>query len=529
MLFLLSFTIFCYSQNQFQLALGFTGNDAAKSIIRTTNGGYAIAGITTSFGAGGQDMYVVLLNANGTAQLYRYIGGTGNDFAWSIIQTTDGGYAVAGGTNSYGGVGGGFTDLYIVKINPDGSILWTRTLGGTGNEQARSIIQTTDGGYALIGYTNSYGAGNYDIYVAKITSESFHNWSKAIGGTNDDYGYSIIQTTDGSYIILGETTSFGAGLSDIYILGIDGNGNLQWSKTLGGTGYDYAYGITKTTDGGFAITGGTTSFGAGLNDFYIAKFNSSGALQWNRTIGGTGDDLSYSIIQSTDGGYVVAGCTNSFGAGNYDMFIVKLNNNGTYQWSRTVGGGNYDDAFSISQTADGGYIASGQTSSFGAGGTDMYIVKFDANGNTCENTTSPSPSSGTGGTLLSQTTYEISFNPLITGGGFTSVGGPVPTTICVIGIKPISNEIPKSYTLSQNYPNPFNPSTRIKFDLPKSSFTKLHIYDILGREVARLVNEQLKPGTYEVEWNGSNYPSGVYFYKIIAGDFNAVKKMVLVK
>ena len=267
---------------------------------------------------------------------------------------------------------------------------------------------------------------------------------------------------------------------------------------------------------------------------YIIKLSSSGSLQWTRTLGGTGDDKAQSIMQTTDAGFVVAGYTNSFGAGNYDMYIVKLNNSGTLQWSRTLGGSGDDQAQSITKTNDGGFIVAGYTESFGAGVKDFYIVKFDANGNTCGNTITPSTISGTIGTLVTPTTIVTTQNPTVTSPTPTSNSGGTLTTICFVGIQPISNEIPTSYMLSQNYPNPFNPTTKIQFAIPplkgvRGMNTKLMIYDILGREVATLVNQQLKPGSYEVEWDGSNYPSGVYFYKLSTESFTNTKRMVLIK
>jgi hypothetical protein len=535
-----------FSQTQFQHTIGGTGGEYCSSIIQTADGGYAVAGYTNSFGAGGNDFYIVkLAGTGGTLQWTRTIGGAGNDIALSIIQTADGGYAVSGETTSFGA---GNFDAYIMKLDYNGMLQWSRTVGGAGDEYGESIIQTPDGGYAVASYTTSFGAGDYDVYIIKLDAAGMIQWSRTIGGPGYDYALSIIQTTDDGYALFGSTGFYGAGYTDYYVVKLDSNGSLQWSKTIGGTGGDYGFSIVQALDGGYALSGTTVSFGAGNLDIYIVKLDHNGSLQWTRTVGGTEHDYGYVIIQTTDGGYAVSGSTASFGAGGNDAYIVKLNSSGSLQWSKTAGGMNYDYTLSIIQTTDGGYAAADYSASFGAGDADIYIVKLDAAGNTCGNTSSPLPSSGTGGTLGSPASITTSPTPSVSSPSPSTGTGGVLTTLCFVGIQPISNELPGSYRLYQNYPNPFNPSTKIKFDVPTplnppfsqrgeersgGGFVTLTIYDILGREIATLVDQQLKPGSYEVEWSAtggaSNYPSGVYFYKLVTNEFFDTKKMILMK
>jgi hypothetical protein len=357
--------------------------------------------------------------------------------------------------------------------------------------------------------------------------------------TSYDAANAITQTSDGGFVVAGETNYFNS-YNDFCIIKMDSTGILQWTKVVGGPNHDNAYSIIQTTDGGYVTAGVTSSFGAGSKDMYIVRLNAIGTLQWTRTVGGSFDDYAYSIIQTADGGYIVTGYTNSFVSGVDDIYIIKLNSSGLLQWSKTIGGTTHDAAYSIIRTADGGYVVAGFTWSFGAEYADMYIVKFDANNNTCGNTTTPPSISGTGGTIDSPTC--IVTNPTLTittPTPMTSTGG-TPVTLCYIGIKPVSSEIPEQFSLSQNYPNPFNPATKIKFEIPKSKFetnskTEIRIYDVLGREVATLVNEQLSPGTYEVEWDGTNFPSGVYYYQLtvsseqLTTNFIETKKMVLLR
>jgi uncharacterized delta-60 repeat protein len=294
--------------------------------------------------------------------------------------------------------GAGSADVLIIKLNSSGNIQWSRAIGGTNYDEARSIQQTSDGGYIVAGRTTSFGAGYYDALIIKLDSSGNIQWSRAIGGTNEDGVYSIQQTSDGGYIVAGVTNSFGAGNFDSLIIKLNSSGNIQWSRAIGGTNYDEAYSIQQTSDGGYIVAGVTESFGAGYSDALIIKLNSSGNIQWSRAIGGTYNDVAYSIQQTSDGGYIVAGWTNSFGAGNSNSLIIKFNSSSGTQWSIAIGGTNGDVAYSIQQTSDGGYIVAGYTYSFGAGYSDALIIKLNSSGNI----------SGCGNVLNALTT-DISF------------------------------------------------------------------------------------------------------------------------
>ncbi len=391
-------------------------NEWGNSLIQTSDSGYAIAGTTTSFGAGLSDAYLVKLDANGNLQWTKTIGGKDFEDGYALIQTSDGGYAIAGQTNSFGA--GGY-DVYLVKLDANGNLQWTKTIGGKKEDvDLKSLIQTADGGYAIAGATNSFGAGNGDVYVVKLDANGNLQWTKTIGGPGDEIGFSLIQTSDGGYAIAGSTTSFGAGDEDVYVVKLDANGNLQWTKTIGGPKRDWGSSLIQTSDGGYAIAGITTSFGAGGWDVYVVKLDASGNLQGTKTIGGKGWDAGLSLIQTSDGGYAIAGYTESFGAGDEDVYVVKLDANGKLQWTKTIGGTNDDRGFSIIQTSDGGYAIAGATQSFGARGRDVYVIKLDRNGDACC-AVSQTSQVGSGGKLSSAT-------PSIRSGG--TLTSPTPTT-----------------------------------------------------------------------------------------------------
>ena len=205
-------------------------------------------------------------------------------------------------------------------------------------------------------------------------------WTNTFGGSNVDVGKSVQQTSDGGFIVGGWTWSFGAGIRDFYLIKTDEKGDALWTKTYGGTNDDLGYSVQQTSDGGFIFAGDTRSFGVGNVDIYLIKTDESGNTLWTRTFGGSGDDFSRSVQQTSDGGYIIGGSTRSFGSGGTDIYLIKTDGGGSILWTNTFGGGDLDVSTSVQQTSDGGYIIIGYTRSFGAGSHDFYLVKTDANG-----------------------------------------------------------------------------------------------------------------------------------------------------
>jgi hypothetical protein len=405
--------------SHFCKAIGGPGSEWGYSLIQTSDGGYAIAGSTYSFDAGLSDVYVIKLDANSNLQWTKTIGGKGWEAGSSLIQTSDGGYVIAGYTYSFGtGSTDVYSDVYVIKLDANGNLQWTKTIGGKYHDLGRSIIQTSDGGYVIAGTTKSFGAGGKDVYVVKLDANGNLQWTKTIGGPESEDGNSLIQTSDGGYVIAGYTESFGAGETDVYVVKLDAKGNLQWTKTIGGENDDKGYSLIQTSDGGYAIAGYTSSFGAGRDDIYVVKLDAKGNLQWTKTIGREYGDEGSSLIQTSDGGYAIAGFTKSFGAGEKDVYVVKLDAKGNLQWTKTIGREYGDEGSSLIQTSDGGYAIAGSTHSFGAGEWDVYVVKLDRNGDACC-AVSQTSQVGSGGTLSSPT-------PSISSGG--TLTSPTPTT-----------------------------------------------------------------------------------------------------
>jgi len=355
-------------------------DDLAYSIIQTSDGGYAVAGCTASKGSGKFDIWIIKFNQSGNITKYKVIGGSADDKAYSIIQTSDGGYAVAGYTASKGEGG---MDFCVIKLDEIFNVEWDQIYGGSADDKAYSIIQTSDGGYAVAGYTYSKGEGRKDVWVIKLDEKGIIVWDKTFGGSIDDEANSIIQVTDGHYVVIGYTYSkgLGAGACDAWVIKLDEIGGIEWDKTYGGSSSDAVYSIIQTSDDGYAVAGLTYSKGTGNQDAWIIKLDKKGYIDLDQNFGGDSDDLAYSIIQTSDGGYAVAGYTHSKGEGEKDIWVIKIDEKGIIVWDKTFGGSSDDEAKSIIQTTDGGYAVAGYTSSEGEGARDIWVIKLDGKGN----------------------------------------------------------------------------------------------------------------------------------------------------
>jgi len=292
------------------------------------------------------------------------IGGNNDDFGTSVQQTTDGGYIMTGATGSFGN---GYRAVYLVKTDGNGVEQWSNIFAYGQECYGYAVQQTTDGGYIISGVA---GTSVGDVYLIKTDGNGVEQWSRTFGGAGDQYGYDVKQTTDGGYIITG---SYGGstGLADssaVYLIKTDGNGFEQWNNGIGGTGVELGNSVQQTTDGGYIITGYTNSFGSGGWDIYLIKTDVNGVEQWSQTFGGAGYEEGHSVQQTTDGGYIITGYTNSFGSGGWDIYLIKTDVNGVEQWSQTFGGAGNEEGHSVQQTTDGGYIITGFTNSFGSGG-----------------------------------------------------------------------------------------------------------------------------------------------------------------
>jgi len=315
------------------------------------------------------------------AQAIHDVGGFSFDKGNSVKQTLDGGYVVAGYTGNFGS---GWGDFFLVKFNAIGSVEWAHAIGGISYDESYSIIQTNDGGFAMVGETWNLTPDDTtsDLFFVKLNSMGEEEWDRAISGTSGIVGYSIIQTTDNGYAAVGQNNYFGEDDADIFIVKLTLTGVLEWSCNVGGTGSEVGYSIVQTNDSGYAVAGWTESYGVGERDFFLVRLSSSGDMIWSRTVGGVNNDNAGSLVYTSDGGFVVTGYTSSYGIGG-DLLLVKFSATGSMEWSRAVGGTNGDCGYSVVQTSDDGFATVGVTSSFGAGIPDtsnIFLVKLNSAG-----------------------------------------------------------------------------------------------------------------------------------------------------
>lgn len=295
-----------------------------------------------------------------------------------VRQTADGGYIIAGSAGYWGirYIGSTFvhyfySHIYLIRTDKLGNLVWQKYYKNSENEEAYSVLPTSDGGFLVVGWTTSFGAGEGDAYLMKVDAAGNFLWHKTYGGARSDNGTCLEETFEGGYVIAGSSTSFNiagnlsssssAAYSDFYLIRTDAAGNLLWQQTYGGAERDDAWSVQQTWDGGFIIAGDTESYGTGASDVYLVKTNATGGLLWQKTFGGTGYDHGRSVQQTSDGGYVVAGDL-SLGSSNYCIYLVKTDGTGNFLWQKQFGDTGANGANAVIQTLDGGLAVAGYES-----------------------------------------------------------------------------------------------------------------------------------------------------------------------
>jgi len=365
------------TENAFLKIFGGNFSDYGRALTTTPTGEVVVAGYTTSFGAGGDDVLVAKFFENGTLVWARTLGGSSSDYGRALTTTPTGEIVVAGYTRSFGAGG---SDILLAKLLANGTLVWARTLGGSNSDEGYALTTTPTGEIVVAGYTASFGAGNYDVLVTKLLADGTLAWARTLGGTNFDYGRALTTTATGEIVVVGYIDSFGAGSRDVLVAKLFANGTLAWPRTLGGSRIDVGNALTTTATGEIVVAGYTTSFGAGSRDVLVAKLFANGTLAWARTLGGSNSDEGLALTTTPTGEIVVTGYTTSFGAGNRDVLVAKFLANGTLVWARTLGGSNNDDGLALTTTSAGEIVVAGDTFSFGAGLNDFFLAKLNSNG-----------------------------------------------------------------------------------------------------------------------------------------------------
>ena len=432
-----------YGDRNWHTTYGGKKEDVGKEINSFSDGSFLLSNETQSFGKGGKDIWLIKIDSNGKIIWESTVGGKTDEYAGSTKLKSDKEIFISGhklmknkisfrsllflksnnknninafivklnykgkvvwqrdnfedekssvpfitvlgksiliaGQKStiYNGNG----DAWIALLNKDGEKVWEDSFGGRGADGGNDVLGTSDGGYISVGYTNAYGSGKNDVWIIKTDFNGEKQWSRVYGGKLDDYGWGVTESDDGGYVIAGETFSFGSGQSDIYLLKIDSNGNMKWNTTFGGLAEDVAYSVVNSNDGGFIVAAQTKSYGKGGSDGMIVKFDSKGIKQWNRLFGGKGLDYLKSITVDSLKGYILAGGSRSFNDGDNQGWVLSVNNDGYPRWEKTYGDVGEDGFNMITRTKDGGFVAVGSSASFFSKGMkDVIMIKLDSAG-----------------------------------------------------------------------------------------------------------------------------------------------------
>lgn len=454
--------------------IGGTGSDVGNEIIQTSDGGFVIAGSTTSFGAIQRDSYLIKLDSSGNTVWDKRYGGNQFEIAMSVKETHDLGYIFAvfyaTSASNY---------LQLIKINSAGDTLWTKLVGTPDDEVASNLQTTDDGGFLVTGYTDA-GAltnGKNDVWLVKFDSLGNKIWERVYGGSENDGGYKILKLADSSLLIPGYSESFSSGGDrDGWIVKTDASGNFIWSKSYGGSDYDDFAAAAEDEHGNLYFTG--TSVTSGDRNIWIVKTDPDGNHIFTKNYGGTDEEWGYDIIRTNDGNFIVTGSTKSNSTGLSQLWLLKINQQGDTLWTKIFTSVNGSTGNSVIQTTDNGFAITG-TAGSSITGPDVWVIRLSAEGATT--------------------------------------------------VDDHNLGMPEFFSLYQNYPNPFNPGTTISWQSPVSSWQTLKVYDLLGREVAALVDEFKPAGRYEVEFNASGLSSGVYYYRLSSEQFTQTMKAILLK
>ena len=517
-----------FGQNTWIKTIGGSDNDEGISIFSTIDGGYVITGYTgtndldfTGMNKGSYDVFVIKYDSNHKEVWKNIIGGWKGDFGYSITHTLDSGCVITGTTTSndgdFGGMNKGGEDIFIVKLNKEGKIVWKKLIGGSQDEVGHVITQTSDSGFVVTGRTNSnngdipriYGQYN-DCFLLKLDRNGNIMWSKVIGGNDEDVGQSVTLTNDGGIIVTGYSGSNDGDFSemnkrywDVFVIKFDSIGNIIWKKTFGGSKWDKSYSIVCLEDNSLLVTGNTDSndgdfrdMNKGGNEVFIVKLDSIGNIKWKKTFGGTNEEETRSITVTKNNGVILVGNTNSNNGdfsllnkknGTNDLFIVKLDTNGDLVWKRTYGGTGNDQGRSIIYRPNGDFLILGYTDSKDydftgltkGGYHDIFVMKLDSNGN------------------LNNTTSINEFSE--------------PTT-----------------TLSV-HPNPFHNSTTISYRVETPSNVRIELLNTLGQTIEVLREDYTDIGTYQLPLNVSTLSSGMYSVRMRYGSMNEVVPVWVVR
>ena len=500
----LTFVFSASFSQTFERTFGSTATEIGTCIQNTLDGNYIICGSANGFSNAYADYYLVKVNSAGTLLWSKNYGGTNHDRAYYVSTCSDGGFIMTGYTLSTSA--GNNEDVYLVRTDSNGSLLWSTSVGGSKDDLGWYVLEANDGGFIVSGSSKSFTGGSWDGYLVKVNSAGVLQWTKVMGGSSTDVFNGMSKTTDGGYIITGETMTNSFGSTDMMLVKINSDGDTLWTKQYGKITEDAGNAVTQTADGGYIIVGDMHTYpNSGDHNACLLKTDSDGAMQWVKLYGSNpGTEIAWAVRQTPDNGYVMLASSYFYGAGNADMLLIRTDNSGGLKWAKTYGSSGFDDVWYFQKTANEGNMIIGATQSYGSGQADIYLVRTDSLGNTSCDTSSVIP-------FVNTPTLQFRSGFTITTGGTASTPTTTSSSPSTLSTDPCNKvSVSEDPTITQDvvvYPNPFSESALIKIaDL--SEETILKVYDVFGHEIKPVLTRN--SDGFLIRKN--NLSQGIYFY-----------------
>jgi len=491
------------SQNTFMQTYGGENFEQSAGIVASGDGGYLVCGYSASFDSSGASIYLLKIDAAGNHVFSKTYGGSAFDLPTGLVATLDGGYAVSGITWSFGA---GDADAFLLKTDSSGNLLWMKTLGTVTRDKPFGMVQTSDWGFAITG-TVKYDpvSANVDekIFLLKTDANGDPQWFETYGGTASEEPSSVIQSYDGGFLITGYTQSFGAGSNDCYVLKTDSIGSILWAKTFGTALHETGNSIIQTLDTGYAIAGTSEGCGFGNGDMLIVRLDSSGDTLWSRCYGTSALEGASQIIQAVNGDLMVLGL--SIAASNYDILLLRLDAQGNLLNSVKLGSGGEQAPSDLCMAHDSAWIITGQSNTDSDPYNDILVAKVSADGEADCFTESLNMG-------MKPITLNVTDSVQLFAKNFIEqphtpsefITNTITKNFCSLN----STEERKPHTVDV-FPNPFADFIMFRTHSNQETELQLRIYDIMSRTVI-MENFTGK----EITINGRRLSEGAYFYSL---------------
>ena len=500
-------------------------DDKPFALLPTADGGWMIGAETYSFGAGSTDAWLIRLNSHGDTLWSNTYGDIFHQYVESLIPANDSGWLLIANQLS------NTLNAWIARVGENGETTWTWLYNGEAEDEFITALPLPDGCLAA-GHTMSIGAGGSDQWLVRFNDVGDTLWTRNWGGWNTEQTNFLMPTNDGGSLLIGSTTSFSPLGQQVTLWRNNDQGDSLWLRVYGDDEPQEATDIVAVPDGGWLLSCvAYFHFGYSVDDIWLLRVDENGNEIWSKYYGSPNNEVIAKIMPLADGGWLLAGTAHPNGPQDPDFYLLRVDANGDSLWGRTYGTLASEWDLSAIVTPDSGCLLAGSVYFAGTENSNWWILKTDADGDSQWSMIFGDSLSGDFVRSLALTpegNYLIVGESHVGAVGYTDVG-----VMCLegpsTGIIPAPFSQPFCFMLQKPHPNPFNPATALSYQLPASSFVSLRVYDIAGKLVQTLVNGWRDAGSHEATFDGSNLTSGVYIYRLIAGDFAASGKMVLMK